>query len=898
MPRLLNRFLGGLPLRCLPRWPRSVPGSGRVGSLLSRSMLPVCLMLALAAPAPAQDDAAHTQFVFAYKLLQRHEDQAAAQAFDEFLGKFPRDDKVGDARYYRALLHRKAGESQRAADLLRGVTSTTLVPMPTVRLLQGQSLADGKRYDEAVAALSEIDLDKVPADTAASVQYLRGLAYRGAGNLDAAAKALQATADLDSPLAARALLDLARVQVLRDKPGDAIKTLDATVVKAKDLGGEAGIATAAEASTFTGDLYYRAGQYDDAVKAYRRAIADFPSRAHYGPAVLGTLWSKYAAGNYRGVVEGYGDYAAKLPAQDAPTAAYLLGSAYRELGDHQKAADALAQVSPAGGRFPLAEKALYKLAASRYELGDPAGMRRALDELDRWFPKSQLAADAAFLRAAADAKEGDVAKGAAHLTDLIRQGEDAPYYEQALLHRAQLYERNGEAAAAVGDYAAYLKRVEATGQTDSPQARSASLRLSDLAYRLGKFDAAAGVAQRLLKQSKLDAATEQEALFRMALALSRLEGEGRREQALATLDQLQTKHPANAFASEARYYRGLLLLSTAADAESKDDAQKQAMKELSAAGGDENLAKPMRASALRVVALRQREADRAGEAINTLASLEDLVGRDGMDVTERLWLAGELIQSGDAEGTERALRYAAPLAGKDVKLPPAVRAEALYRVGQAERRLGRTREAVAALGEVVSLGTAYDLEARLELGRTLADAGELDQALNELEGLASARPRIAAAALWEMGRAQRTLAERRMQARDEKGALEAIEAARTSFKKLALVYNQPELQPLPQRAHLALAQIESEFNRPAESRRWYADLIEAWPEKDKGDGAYDAYTTFARAMLAAGDGEIAQALNLLKPLRSAGGGEGAKRLDEYLAPRVAAQAELLEKRQR
>ena len=102
---------------------------------------------------PADDD-----FLFAYKLMQRGDLQEAGTAFDTFLEKFPNDDARGDALYFRAALHRKAGEQKAAADVLTAITPRTAprrVPAYVVALLRGQVLTDLGRYDEAVAELEK-----------------------------------------------------------------------------------------------------------------------------------------------------------------------------------------------------------------------------------------------------------------------------------------------------------------------------------------------------------------------------------------------------------------------------------------------------------------------------------------------------------------------------------------------------------------------------------------------------------------------------------------------------------------------------------------------------------------------------------------------------------------------
>jgi len=198
----------------------------------------------------AQSDAEHQQFLFAYKLLQRGDTEEAAAEFQEYLGSFPNGDKLGDAQYYRALLYRKAGDNERAAAMLEIAAEPTLVPGYAVKLLQGQTLSDLGKYEEALTALESIDATELEANVAVSAYYLRGLAYRGADNLDAAATALADAAELETPMRGRALLDLAKVQALMDKPTEALATLD-KCIEAADA------ASLAEASRFAGGSWRR-----------------------------------------------------------------------------------------------------------------------------------------------------------------------------------------------------------------------------------------------------------------------------------------------------------------------------------------------------------------------------------------------------------------------------------------------------------------------------------------------------------------------------------------------------------------------------------------------------------------------------------------------------------------
>ena len=67
--------------------------------------------LSPAAPA-VSSAAAHQQFVFAYRVLQRTQQnndprdlELAADAFDEYLGRFPDDNKKADALFFLSLIH-------------------------------------------------------------------------------------------------------------------------------------------------------------------------------------------------------------------------------------------------------------------------------------------------------------------------------------------------------------------------------------------------------------------------------------------------------------------------------------------------------------------------------------------------------------------------------------------------------------------------------------------------------------------------------------------------------------------------------------------------------------------------------------------------------------------------
>lgn len=817
------------------------------------------------------NDPAHQQFLFAYKLLQRGDDKLAADAFDDYLGRFPSGDKRGDAAYYRALLFRKAGQNDRAAQMLANVPSPQLVPGYAVELLRGQVYTDLGRYDEAVKSLSRIDVASLKLEVAVSALYLRGLAQQGAKNLAAAEADLRAAAERDSPMKGRALLDLARVQVLLNRHDDALVTLR-SAMEAPDA------SAAAEAARIAGDLSYNAGRYDDAVTFYHRVIQSHGGSKHFAPAVIGSMWAEFSAGRHRAVLELYERHQAALPVQDRVPAIYLAGSAQQELGNHTAAVAMLTPIANADSRYALQEKVLYKLAVSQYELGQYDAMYATINRLTTQFPQSDVRVDAAFLVASADAKRGDVAGGAARLTQLIGQGKDHPYYLQALLRRARLYETNNRLDAAAQDYAQFLqdakyRQVGTTGsgqpqyEPDSTQS-GAFLQLLDVYQRTGKHDAAATLSKQWLDTMRLPPMVLQETLYRRALSLIPL---NQPKDALALLDRLQNDHPLNPFANEASYYRGLLLLSL--------EQPDQATPLLQKAGGSEELAKPLRVNALRLLALRQRNTDQAGPAAATLAQIESLGGVDALTDDELLWLSRHHLERDDAQA---ALKYATPLVEGRPKASQGVRAEALYRAGMAHRRMNRLNEASRLFEQVVAMGHGFDLEAQLELARVAADRGQHEQALAELSGLINSESSpIAAEALYTSAMVQRRLAAEHRRRDNRQGVIDADNEARRLLKRLVLLYSFKQLEPLPQLSYLELAEISAELEEFDAAKGELRELIEKYP--------HGPYAIYARAVLAADEQRLGDSLALLRTL-------DRNELDARLAARVEALLKIVEPR--
>ncbi len=824
----------------------------------------------LSTAAAAQSDAAHQQFLFAYKLLQRGDDNEAAVEFDAYLRQYPEAPKRGDGLYYRALLHRRAGEAERVVTLLEDARrpAPQLVPAYAVDLLLGQSLSDLKRWPEATSVLERIDAgtlaERGQAGVAVSVRYLRGLAYKGADQLGKAAEELKAASELPGAEAdamrGRALLDLARVHVQRGDAAAALAALDKTLALNQ-------AETAPEAARFAGDVAYEAERFADAVTYYDRVITGHPGSAHYGASAVGKLWALYAAGRDAAVVETYEALVSTLPLQDRVAAGYLAGSAKQRQNEHEAAVALLEPLARGRGELDLEARVIYRLAVSQHALGRDERVLELARRLKDLFPDSPLNVDAGFLAASSTARLKGATAGAAELTRYIEQGPEHPYYLSALKQRAALYEQNGQLDAALNDYAVWRSEARKPERNGDPvELMRVDLRFADLALATDKRDAALAVLD-VLRQSLANMATqgnpqpelEAETLYRLGTA----HAAANPSAALDAFEELQAKHPLSAFAGDAALKRGAVLRQLGRD--------REALEVWIDAVDSESMSPPQRALALRAMASMYRQAGRDNDAAVTLLRASREVGPEGLSNEELLWMTRQALRdqrrSDDPGVTTEALGAAKSLLGvldtEGRGLTGPQQAERAYlggRVALAESDLDAARQAFQG---VIALGQGFDLDAQLGLAEIAEADGDYDAASAEYIALSRApETTVAAEAMLRYGLVQRQRAASLSRQGNDRAADEALAEAKRSIKKMTLLYlDSPEVQPTPQRGLAELAEIADELDQPDDALREYDELVKHFSDTPWGRYASariadrrDRRPDDALAMLASLDG--------------------------------------------
>jgi len=804
-------------------------------------------------------DAAHQQFVFAYRLLQRNETLLAIKAFDNYLGDFPKDEKRGDALYCRALLARQTGNNPAAARFLKNAPSTSLMPDYAVPLLKGQVAVDLGDHAAALAALEQVKVDALDKNIKASVFYLRGSAYHSQKNYTAAAAQFKQVADLDTPMRARSLLDLGRVLALANQRDLAIKALRRCLVLNDPK-------IAAEAARLAGDLAYQAGQDDQAIDFYNIVLTRYTASEHLGAAIVGVLSSHLQSGRYGQLLEVFGQHKNSLKTiEERVNGWYLAASAHQELDDHNKAVLLLRQISVNATGSKIEDMVLYKLAFSQFELSKYDDMKVTVSRLQKEHPESQRSADADFLLACAAARQGDRVTGGARLTEIINAGPTHPYYGQALMQRARMFDDGQQLAPAINDYLqfiAYARSDKANTNVEKKTVFAAQMRVIDLQFRDGKYKQAAAGAEDLLKQGKLDPLTDAEAMYRLGRAQIKLK---QLDKAMSSLSGLLKKYPQNRYMAEARYYRGVLRLS-----QSQPD---QAVADLEAAFAEPTLPDPLKINALRLVALHQREHGQTTRAVKTLLELEKLVSIDAMRTDEQLWLA---LYYTNQSKPRLAFKYLKPIVSGDVEVNSKERTKALLLVARGLRNVNDPDAAIAAFREVIATGHGFGLEARLELARTLASQNKLKEAIGEYEGLISAENfDIASKAIYDAAQIYRDIDRRSRRASDKDAAAKAREEASGLLLRIVLLYSRPQFSPLPELAHIDLAELSLISDDKDKAAKTLGELIEYYK-----DGPYVFY---AKAMIMLQQNKPNDARVLLKQAQK------TEDLDKRLTDRILAQ---------
>jgi len=578
------------------------------------------------------------------------------------------------------------------------------------------------------------------------------------------------------------------------------------------------------ASVLQGDLFYREGQFTEAIEAYRRAeqagLSDnllaatlmkrafasyqrrdfanaatdlervsrqFPSSAHAAEAAFWLGESRFYNRQYRPALLAYMQVPQGSPRY--PDALYGRGWVYYQGSDWLKAAPEFEQVVRRYPDATIRPEALYRLGEIQYNLKNFDKAIATYQQLLREYPQEQVASNARFRIGWVHYKAGDSRQAIRDLSELIRDHPQQPITAEARYWLGMTYlgeKQLDEARAQFETILAQWPSSEVSSQ--------AILRLGDTYYNQGKFTQALDAYTRLTTSGTADAHTP-DAEYGIILSLYQLR---RLNDYALRAKAFITRYPTNPLSVTVLYQ-----LAELYEAENRPQLALDTLQEVVTRFGQSEL----------VESAHLRRAEIFGRQGNWNASL--------LESEQALAVARSDIVRSDA-------LYARARAQQELKLYPA--AVESYRrlvqeypksrfvtpsfrgIAQSLTQAGRRAEAKQVWQEVLQRASkdASTAEIFVELGLILQSEGEYRQALEQFgKAVRQGNPELAARAQYEIGRTYSLLKDY------QQGAVELM--------KVAYLY--PQQQRWVQRSLFEAAAIYEQERKWQEALAIYQKIV-------------------------------------------------------------------------
>jgi len=609
-------------------------------------------------------------------------------------------------------------------------------------------------------------------------------------------------------------------------------------------------------------------KFDLAAEEYQRFLDTDSDPIDGDDARFGLACARLFQGRYKESRTAFQEFIRLAPTHArARTAWYRLGELSYMLGDLPAAREALERFTADPAPHVNLETAWTYLGDVRLGLDDPGAAREAYETSLERFPKGRLADRARYGLGRSLAAIGETAAALDALEELVDRGT-ADWLDKGLLQIGKIelaagrFEEAEKAFARLAEVApqsalameAQLRRAEALMRLNRPDDAAALLRplaadpaqplSTDAALNLALIDLRRDRAEETLKtlDEAIDRAGESPLvpalLYRSAEALRAL---NREDEARGRFLEVAEADPAGPWADDAWREAARLALQAGEHAEAA---------RLAAAFPEKFPGSPLGPE---VRLIQARAAMAQGEPKTAIAALEGLVDAEAEEgatqpsaPTDLLDQARyELALAYRAEG--RADRADALLAGLSKDAGKATAADAAFLLGQDHLEAGRFEEALADLqryleadpdGRVADHALAHETAAHLGLGQR-------DEASKTLDQLAERFPKSSA-----LPPARLRLAEALAEAGELDGAIEQF--------RILLNATDPAAPPeLKARAEFALARALAKSGDPAAAEPIFDAIIDR--AKDDSEASVLALER-ARAFEVAGKDQEAAAL--------------------------------------
>ncbi len=350
--------------------------------------------LTVAADVPVRADEPTDDYNFAVGLFKKEKWLLAEEAFEKFVGKYPKHQRVPLARYYLGLSQFESEKYAPARKTLR--TFITDFPQsPDISHARFRAAECSYFLDEFEAAVTEFaEFDKSIQSNAQDPDYEEALAFQG----DAQRRLKRypdAIASFEKQLKLYAngrLADEARFGLAHSL--DASGQTDKAIELFRQLAATPTATRADAAQIGLANLLFAKEKYDEAAEAYLKLEKDFSKSRYVPTAQLNAGYALYRRGQFANAQAAF-DRAEDTPAQ-AVTAGYWKGLSAKALGDFSGASTILEGVLKLAGKDPIAEQITFQLADSELRAGRFAEAEKWFSEVASHWPQGQNAAQSLY----------------------------------------------------------------------------------------------------------------------------------------------------------------------------------------------------------------------------------------------------------------------------------------------------------------------------------------------------------------------------------------------------------------------------------------------------------------------------------------------------------------------
>lgn len=469
------------------------------GMMLWLSLALLCWNSALRA------DEATDDYNFAAGLYKNEKWVLAEEAFQKFLSKHGKHQRVPLARYYLGLTQRENKKLKEARATLRSFVADYAASdnAAHAQFIVGECSYGLDEYEPAVSEF--LAFEKVIQSNPKIPEYEIALTYLG-DSYRRLKKYSEAIATLEKSLK---LFEKGRyseeAKFWLAQSLEAGGQSDRALIAFKELAGTPGASRADSAQLQVANILFSKQQYAAAIEAYDKVEKDFAQSRHVPTAQLNAGYAHYQLGQFAKAMAAF-DRAQKADPL-AVTAGYWKGIAAKALGDFHGAAEILREVAKVAAKDPLAEQIHFQLADCLFRAGKSQDAEAAfLEVVSRW-STGKFAAEGLYF--AIDCGLEQVAKlsGEERISKLkqvellldkfSREFGNTGFRLSHLLQRGQLLSLKGtdsDTAEAEKLFASVIEKSE-----QPPTLAEARFRLAKLRQSRGQRDAAIDVLKPLVE---------------------------------------------------------------------------------------------------------------------------------------------------------------------------------------------------------------------------------------------------------------------------------------------------------------------------------------------------------------------------------------------------------------